>query len=116
MASHLAEGPGGGCLDEVVGLFDEGVFERGDAFAGDDAHGEGLVEGGDVAERDDAGDEQQGDPGEAHAKSSSQGCQRVSEGRQGRSGDAECCQSRLLGWWPIRNRGAAGRRQNRQLL
>ena len=54
VTADLAEGPGGGGLDVVLWLVDQGVLEWSDTLGHDDSHCQRVIEGRDVAERHDA--------------------------------------------------------------
>lgn len=50
VTADLTKGPGGGSLDVVLGLVDEGILKRSNTLRHDHSHGEGVVESGDVTE------------------------------------------------------------------
>ena len=50
VTADLSEGPGGGSLDVILRLVDEGVLERSNTLGDDNSHGEGVIEGRDVTE------------------------------------------------------------------
>mmetsp|Transcript_9509 Transcript_9509/g.11726 ORF Transcript_9509/g.11726 Transcript_9509/m.11726 type:complete len:276 (-) Transcript_9509:538-1365(-) len=56
VSADLAEGPGGGGLNVILGLVDQRVLQRSDTLGHDNSHGKRVIEGRDVAEGHDAGE------------------------------------------------------------
>ena len=50
VSSDHTKGPGGGGLEVVLWLVDEGILEWGNSLGDNNSHGKGVIEGGDVTE------------------------------------------------------------------